>query len=216
MTKHKMSENENIPSTITQRERYKHKYNLVEMYRVFIKIPDALSKFIKNKKAKTVNPQFIERLQLAVTEVNGCAVCSFVHAQLALKEGMNNDEIFSFLNGDNKFVKPQEAKAILFAQHYADSEGFPNQSSFDAIVVEYGEEKAGIMLAAIQLMMAGNVYGIPQSAFKSRLNGKKYKDSSLFYELSMQIVGILFLPLALLHGWLKKLLGFKMQKFKPE
>lgn len=37
------------------------------------------------KKKKIVNKDFVERLQLAVTEVNGCAACSYAHTYMALK-----------------------------------------------------------------------------------------------------------------------------------
>jgi hypothetical protein len=52
------------------------------------------------------------------------------------------------------------------------------------------------------------MYGIPFSAFLSRLEGVKYKDSTLFYELSMLVSGILFLPLAIIHGFLRGLIGY--------
>lgn len=208
-----MSENISIPTSISHRESYKRKYNLIDMYHIFVRVPDALNRFLKNKKTKVVDSQFVERLQLAVTEVNGCAVCSYAHTQMALKQGMSNEEIFSFLSGDKKYIKPEESKAILFAQHFADTGGYPTRQSYEAIINEYGKEKAEIMLAAVQIMMTGNVYGIPQSAFKSRLKGKPYQDSSLFYELGMQIFGILILPFALIHGWIKKTLGISIQKF---
>ena len=56
-------------------------------------------------------------------------------------------------------------------------------------------------------MIAGNIYGIPFSAFQSRLKGKVYKDSSLFYELGMLIGGIIILPIAIAHGVLRGLIG---------
>lgn len=34
---------------------------------------------------------------------------------------MSNEEIISFLSGGEAFILPEEAKAILFAQHFADS-----------------------------------------------------------------------------------------------
>ena len=91
---------------------------------------------------------------------------------------MSGAEISSFLSGADGFIKPEEAKAIVFAQHFADSRGFPKEYAYEAIVREYGEKKARIMLAAAQVMIAGNMYGIPYSAFQSRLKGKPFKDSS--------------------------------------
>lgn len=125
---------------------------------------------------------------------------------------MSNEEISSFLSGDNDFTKPEEAIAILFAQHFADSRGLPKQYAYDSIVAEYGEQKAYIILSAVQVMLVGNIYGIPFSAFLSRLKGKPYKGSSLFYECSMLIGGIIILPIAMTHGLLRGLIGLSNKR----
>lgn len=160
-----------------------------------------------------VDKDFIERLQLAVTEVNGCAACLYAHTYLALNQGMSNEEIHSFLNGDGEFLKEEEARAIVFAQHFANTRGFPKKDAYESIVNEYGEEQARIILSAAQLMFVGNIYGIPYSAFMSRLKGKPYKDSSLIYELGMQIAGFIFVPIAMIHGLLRTLMGYSNIKF---
>ena len=46
---------------------------------------------------------------------------------MALRQGMSNEEISSFLSGGDDFIQPEEAKAIIFAQHFADSKGFPKK-----------------------------------------------------------------------------------------
>ena len=183
------------------------------MYRAVVFAPRAMSKLIGNKKSKLVDKNFVKRLQLAVTEVNGCALCSYGHAKMALRQGMGREEINSFLSGGDDFVKIEEAKAILFAQHFADSRGYPKKYAYDSIVKEYGEEKAQIILSAAQMMITGNIYGIPFSAFQSRLKGKPYKDSSLFYELKMQILGVLFLPIAIVHGFIRGFIGLSNERF---
>jgi AhpD family alkylhydroperoxidase len=155
----------------------------------------------------------VERLQLVVTEVNGCAACSYQHTQMALKQGMSNEEISSFLSGAGDYTKQEEAKAIMFAQHFADSRGFPKKYAYNAIVEEYGEKEARIILSAAQTMIAGNMFGIPFSALLSRFQGKPYKDSSLFYELGMEIGGIIVLPIAIVHGFFRGLVGLPNQRF---
>lgn len=186
---------------------YKRKFSFFEMYQALVYIPKALLVLIANNKSKLLSSKFIERLQLAVTEVNGCPACSYQHTKIALRQGMSNEEISSFLSGGEDFIKPVEAKAIAFVQHFAEARGLPKKYTFDAIVLEYGEEKANIILSAAQLMIAGNIYGIPYSAFQSRLAGKTYKDTSLFYELGMLIGGILLIPFAFMHGALRSLFG---------
>lgn len=192
---------------------YKRKFSFFEMYRAFMYAPRAMSKLIANNKSKLVNKQFIERLQLAVTEVNGCPACSYQHTKMALRLGMSNEEISSFLSGRDDFIQPDEAKAIVFAQHFADSRGYPKKYAFDSIVKEYGEPKAIIILSACQVMLAGNVYGIPYSAFSSRRKGQVFEGSSLFYELGMIIGGIIILPIAIIHGVVRALGGLTNKRF---
>lgn len=187
---------------------FKRKFSLLEMYQAVVYLPWAIVKLIGNNRKKLVDQKFIERMNLAVTEVNGCAACSYAHTKMALSQGMSKEEISDFLSGGNDFIKPEEAKAIIFAQHYADSRAYPKQYSYDSIVKEYGENKSEIIISAVQIMMVGNIYGIPLSAIISRFKGAPYKDSSLFYELSMLIVGVLYFPLALIHGTLKTIVGF--------
>lgn len=202
-----------IPLSLSNQAEYKRKFTFTELYKSLVTIPKAISTLSLKNKNKQLSPEFIERLQLAVTEVNGCPACSYQHTKMALRQGMSNEEITSFLTGGNDFIIPTEAKAILFAQHYADSRGFPTRYAYDAIVEEYGETKASIIISATQVMLAGNIYGIPYSAFISRLKGTPYKDSSIVYEIIMLIGGIFILPVALLHGLLKMMFRIPSQKF---
>jgi AhpD family alkylhydroperoxidase len=208
-----MTKKGSLADAVLLTNEFKRKFTLWELYRSFVFAPRAISKLRGNSKTNLVDPNFIKRLQLAVTQVNGCAACSYQHTQMALEQGMSNEEINSFLSGGSDFVVVEEAKAILFAQHFADSRGLPQKSAYNSIVEEYGREKAEIILAACQMMIAGNMYGIPFSAFLSRLKGKKYKGSTLFYELTMLFLGFLLLPLAILHGYLRALVGLPNVRF---
>lgn len=208
-----MNNNLSLSESVVKRDEFKRKFSLWELYRSFVFAPRAMSKLIGNNKSKLVDKHFVERLQLAVTEVNGCAACSYQHTKMALKQGMSNEEISSFLSGGSSFTKPEEAKAIMFAQHFADSRGFPKKYAYDSIVEKYGKKEARIILSASQIMIAGNMYGIPFSAFLSRLHGKPYKGSSLLYELGLLIMGMLCLPIAIIHGFLRGLIGLPNEIF---
>lgn len=194
---------------------FKRKFSVLEMYQAVVYLPKAIVMVIGNNRKKLVDQKFIERMNLAVTEVNGCAACSYAHTKMALHQGMSKEEITNLLRGGNDFIKPEEAKAIIFAQHYADSRAYPKQYAYDSIVNEYGEVKSEIIISAVQIIMVGNIYGIPFSALISRLRGASYKDSSLFYELAMLIVGLLLLPLALIQGTIKAVLGFPNKRIDP-
>ncbi|GAB1403537.1 MAG: carboxymuconolactone decarboxylase family protein [Lentimicrobiaceae bacterium] len=201
-----------IPESLARSE-FKRKFSFIELYRSYIFVPRAILKLKDNKKSGLVDLHFIERLQLAVTEVNGCAVCSYAHTTMALRQGMSNEEISSFLSGSDSHIKPEEAKAIMFAQHFADTRGYPQEDTYEAIVAEYGSEKAGIILSAVQVMLAGNMFGIPFSAYLSRRNGKPFKGSSLWYEMGMLIGGILVLPIAMIHALLRWMPGLPNTRY---
>ena len=205
-----------VPEAISSRLDFKRKFSLQEMYRAFVYVPGAVAKTSENKAHPTVGNDLLRRLQLAVTEVNGCAACSYQHAKMALSQGMSGEEISSFLSGGDQFIKPEEAKAIMFAQHFADARGRPKRYAFDALVNEYGEKEADVMLSAVQIMLAGNVYGIPFSAFQSRLKGKPFKESSLAYELGMLAMGIVLLPIAAIHGLFRRAFGLSNRRLDEE
>lgn len=211
-----MQDNPAIPATIRERDTYKRKPGLGDLYRAYLRIPAAAAQLIRNSRRSLVDKQFIERLQLAVTEVNSCPACSYAHTYLALKQGMSVEEIHSFLAGDGRFVKPEESRAILFAQHYAETNAFPKRAAYNALVDSYGPKTARVLLAAVQAMVAGNMYGIPYSALRSRLGGKPYRDSSWSYELAMNTAIHAFIPIALLHGGLLRLLGKPSQQFDEQ
>lgn len=208
-----MEESIKTSGATSLRSGFKRKFTFGEMYRSFVFAPRAVSQMMGNKKSKLLDEHFVERLQLAVTEVNGCAACSYHHTKIALRQGMSNEEISSFLSGGDNFIKPAEAKAIMFAQHFADSRGYSKQYAYASLVKEYGEKEAHIILSAVQIMLAGNMYGIPYSAFQSRLKGKPFEDSSLFYEVGMLTAGILCLPIAIVHGILRGWVGLPNERF---
>lgn len=175
-------------------------------YNLFRSVPDLR----KARKNGEMDRQFMERIMLAVTEVNGCAICSYAHTKMALETGMSNEEIQNMLAGMLTDVPADELEAILFAQHYADSRAKPSKEAWARLVEVYGETKAGGILGAIRIIMWGNAYGIPWSSFSGRFKGKPDERSTLPYELTMFITVVFYLPIAGFHALLLGL--FKKEK----
>ncbi len=184
--------------------RYRYRYSGAQMYRALLVLFPAVKTLIRNRQEKTISDEFTERLMLAVTEVNGCAVCSYAHTRMALESGFTQEEVDSFLSGSDVYVKPEESKAILFAQSYADAHGELIPESFSALQEEYGEEKSEIILSAVRVMMVGNIWGLPMSALSSRFKGEPYENSSLLYEIWMIIAPVLLLPVSALEVLARK------------
>jgi len=183
-----------------RQEFYKKIYSIKEFYTALYKGLRTMKYMFKAKKNKELSPEFIERIMLAVTEVNGCEICSYEHTKMALEKGMSNEEIQMLLSGNMEGVPEEEVSAIIFAQHYADTRGNPSKDSWQRVVDVYGTIKAKGILGAIRVIMIGNVYGIAFSALKSRLRGKSIKKSSLLYEVSMILSILVLLPIAFISA----------------
>lgn len=179
---------------------YKNIYSLKEGYLSLNKGLRTAGYLSRAKRNRLMSSQFIERIMLAVTEVNGCEVCSYAHTKIALEQGMSSEEIQMLLSGTAENIPPDEMQAILFAQHYADTKGNPTEESWMRIVDVYGQEKALGILAAIRMIMIGNVFGIPLSGLRTRLKGKPSGKTNVFYELLMILSFPILFPPALLHG----------------
>lgn len=178
-------------------------YTIFEYYTALVKWTRSISRLIQNRKQAMISQDFVERLMLAVTEVNGCAVCAYGHTQMALNQGFSQEEITAFLSGSHEFIRAEEMKAILFAQHYADTKGKVDKKAYQSLVETYGEASSAVILAAIQMMMIGNIAGLPISAFQRRLKGNKDSNSLLVVELGLPLSTFLLLIPSFIHGFIE-------------
>ena len=180
-------------------------YTVQESYWIFYNGIRTMRYMYKAKRNKEISPKFIERIMLAVTEVNHCGLCSHAHTRKALESGMNCEEIRKILAGSIDDVPADEVAAVVFAKHYADTRGNPTVRSWQHIVEIYGISKARGILGSIRTIMIGNTYGIPWSSFFNRLRGKPDPRSSLRYEIRM-ILGTFLVPISLFHALISVLL----------
>ena len=189
-------------------------------YTAMVRGVRALPKLKKAIKNEALNQHFKERIMLAVTQVNGCAMCSYAHTAMALEMGMNQEEIASLLGDTMDQVPKEEKKGILFAQHMAEKAGKKKKKVYESILLTYGEETTQGIVAAIYVISLGNAYGIPLGSLKARFNKNKSntKDerSTLLYELVMLISCILFLPFALVHALLAEMMKRPFISFEKE
>ena len=175
-------------------------YTIAELYRIVYHGIRTMKYMRRAKKKGDLGMEFQERIMLAVTEVNGCAICSYAHTRMALEAGMSDAEIQNMLAGETTDIPAEELQAVLFAQHYADSRGNPSREAWDRIVDAYGAIGARGILGAARAMMIGNAYGIPWSSFFNRFRGKPDQRSSLLYEIGVISVGSLAVPVAIVHA----------------
>lgn len=141
-----------------------------------------------------------ERIMLAVTQVNGCAVCSYAHTRWALDMGLAETEVRGLLSGVADSAPTDELAGLAYAQHYADSRGRPDPAAWSQLTDIYGEDRAQCVLRATRVIMWGNATGIPLSALLARLRGTPDAHSSLGYEVLTGLGSVVVLPVALVHA----------------
>ena len=192
-------------------------YSIFKFYDIMVKAFRSIPTMVRARKKGIITEQFQERLMLAVTSVNQCAMCSYAHTEMALKAGLNNSEIRDFLSGELHNAPKEELKGILFAQHYADSRTKPSRSTWREVVNEYGIEKAKGILAIVRIITMGNCIGIVFGSFGHRFTKKKSDPrSNIFYEILFIISMILFIPFALIQSLFLWLIHYPIIRFKKD
>jgi AhpD family alkylhydroperoxidase len=184
-------------------------FTLPEAYTIVKKAGMTMPFLLRAQRKGQMTEAFKERLMLAVTEVNGCRMCSWAHTRIALEAGLSPEEIGEMLAGQMEKVPADELPAALFAQHYADTRGIFSREAWTGVVARYGWDGAMGILGAVRGIMLGNAYGIPLGSLLSRLQGRRAAidpRSSAGYELLILLTAPAVIPIALLHAFFARLL----------
>ena len=186
----------------------KRLYPAKEFFRLLSDLILNIDGLISAGRAKRIGKDFVERIMMAVTEVNGCRYCSYFHTRVALKAGIKKEEINEMLSGEFHSAPENEKAALFFAQHYAEMGGQPHPESTACMIDEYGEAKTMDIIAYIRAIMVGNALGNMFDALLSRLQRNSVPDSKIFDEFGV-VFGVLFMvPILLIF----KLFGFQRLK----
>jgi AhpD family alkylhydroperoxidase len=111
------------------------------------------------KKQGLITEAFQERLMLAVTAVYGCRYCSYFHAKHALKSGISSKEISRLLSGDVANCPEEEAVAVIYAQHWAESDAHPDHEAYRKLRQTYGAKKTEAINLTLRMIRLGNLLG---------------------------------------------------------
>lgn len=183
----------------------KTRYSAMEIYWIAFDAFRTIRSLGRARKGGELDRRFMERIMLAVTEVNGCPLCSYAHTKMALESGMSLEETRNMLAGTKDDIPSDELAAILFAQHYAETRGNPSEGSWRRIVDIYGLTKASGILGSIRTIMLGNAIGIPFGSLINRVRGKSDPNSAISYELGMTLSTPFIVPASLMHAVLSTL-----------
>ena len=134
--------------------------------------------FLLNNRSKTraitkhnlISSAFRERLMLAVTAVNGCRYCSYFHAKEALLAGVSETEVDSLLSGVVDHCPIEEAPAVLYAQHWAETNANPDPDTRLKLAEIYGDDTAAAIELVLKMIRMGNLTGNTWDYFLYRIS----------------------------------------------
>ncbi len=180
-----------------------------EHIRMFIKHSDA---FVEAHLNPVISKSFSESVSLAISQVNGCKLCSYTHAKSALKSGMSEEDVEFLMSGSFDNAPKEQLEALLFAQHYADTKGITDPEIRQKLLTTYGEEKTKDIMASILMMNLTNLHGNTAEALWLRLKGKAVAYSSFWQEIAVTINFFKIMPVIIFKMLRYKLFGKKRNR----
>lgn len=153
-------------------------------------IPD----FLDSVRSRRINHKFAEEIMMVVSQVNGCRYCSYVHSKSALMSGVSEKELLKLLALQTDNFPEEEAVALTFAQHYAESGCNPDPEVEKRFRNYYGLHASQDIMNFMRVITMSNLAGNTVDAFLSRLKGQPAKNSNPISEF---ILFLLFAPVTL-------------------
>ena len=106
-----------------------------------------------------VDEAFRERLMMAVTTVNGCRYCSYFHAREALRAGISPEELEAVASMEFSDSPPEQQPALLYAQHWAETDANPDSEIRERMLALYGQETLKAIEMVLRMIRMGNLMG---------------------------------------------------------
>ena len=147
-----------------------------------------------------LTPALREEIMLAVTHVNDCRYCNWVHTGLALEKGVDLEQLSALLNNNVDAVSESEAVAILFGKHFADSERRPSAAARQQLAQHYSKAEQLEIMAYIHAIYFANLTGNSADALLARLRGQS-ADGSLPAQTIAAVLGAPVLAAIWLNSW---------------
>ncbi len=89
---------------------------------------------------QAISRAFMEKVMIVVTAVNGCVYCEWFHAKAAVSSGLSPAEIKNILQLQFQAdAADSELPALLYAQHYAETDRQPDPEMTRRLVEFYGD-----------------------------------------------------------------------------
>lgn len=140
-------------------------------------------KIIEVIRDKKITRAFIEKIMTVTTAVNGCVYCTWFHAKQAIESGISEEEVRNMLNLQFQADATEfETMALLYAQHFAETNRNPDPAMTKKLFDYYGEKTANQITLFIRMIFFGNLYGNTWEAVLSRFRGVPAPNSNIIFE----------------------------------
>jgi AhpD family alkylhydroperoxidase len=141
-----------------------------------------------------IDRQLAEKILLVISSINDCRYCRWFHAHLALRSGIDSEQVEQIL----RHMLPQdiaadEQAALRFAMHYADSYANPDPAELTRLGEFYSPCRVKGIRALAAAIHFGNLCGNTFDAFLSRLRGQAVENGSIVTETLVFILCAPFL-----------------------
>ena len=165
-------------------------------------LPKIIAVFSKKQDPK----QLIEKILIVTDAVNGCIYCSWLDAKLAVKSGISEEEIKNLLKLEfHTDASESELNALLFAQHFAETNRNPDPEMTNKLFEFYGEKTAKNIILAIRAVTFGNLYFNTWGAIISRFKGNPAPNSNVIFEMVYFLLNFMIItPFVILRKLDKK------------
>lgn len=118
-----------------------------------------MGSFRDTARSGRVSRAFAEKIMLAITAVNGCRYCAYGHTRAALQAGVEPDEIERLLASELGEFPEEEAVALAFAQHWAETAGRPDAEAEGRFRDYYGPQVSDDIMNWMRMINMGNLLG---------------------------------------------------------
>jgi len=148
---------------------------------------------------KQITRAFVEKIMTVVTAVNGCTYCSWFHAKQAVASGMTEEEVKNIFNLQfHADASEFEMVALLYAQHFAETNRQADDEMTEKLFDHYGENTAKHIILFIRMIFFGNLTGNTWDAVLSRLKGIPAQHSNIIFEFIFFLLSFWFMIPAIL------------------
>ena len=155
---------------------YKRTYrSLGEFFADVVFLTRNIRRIISVMGGNIVSGAFRERLNLAVISVYGCRYCTWGHTREALRNGVDTEEVAMLLVGSVDNCPEEEVVALLYAQHWADSDAKPDTEATRRLEQVYGVEKAKAIDLVLRMIRNGNLTGNTWDRFLNRISFGRWR-----------------------------------------